>query len=93
MAEFKLPLFTRYANRSGEAGVELYAVEPKVLWVKFDRQPVPYPYSHRSAGRALVEQAKQLAEAGQGLTGFISTHMHELYDRELRDRLIEAVSG
>lgn len=83
-----LPRMTRYRNVSGHSGVVAYAIEPDTLWVQFAKQPVPYPYTFRSAGRALVEQAKQLAADGEDLSTFISRHLHDLYDRELRAQLL-----
>lgn len=71
-----------YANRSGDSGVEAYRITATSIFVRFRNRPEPYEY--RSTGRAgpeKVARMKALAEAGQGLSTYISRHAHDDYER------------
>jgi len=72
----------RYGNRSGDSGVEAYRITATSIFVKFRNRDEPYEY--RSTGRAgpqKVARMKRLAEAGQGLSTYISQHAHDDYER------------
>ena len=72
----------RYANRSGNSGVEAYRFDATSIWVKFRHGAVPYQYSSKGrAGPEKVARMKALAEAGEGLSTFISQHAHDDYER------------
>jgi len=71
----------RYANRSGDSGVVAYEFTATSIRVKFRNQE---KYEYSSTGRAgpdKVARMKQLAEAGEGLSTYISQHAHDDYER------------
>ena len=71
----------RYGNRAGNSGVVAYEITATSIWVKF-RNNEKYEYS--SVGRAgpkKVARMKQLAEAGEGLSTYISQYAHDDYER------------
>jgi len=72
----------RYANRSGNSGVEAYRITATSILVKFRNNARPYEYSSTGrAGPLKVARMKQLAEAGEGLSTYISQHAHDDYER------------
>ena len=72
----------RYANRSGDSGVEAYAFTATSILVKFRNRDQPYEYSSTGrAGPRKVARMKALAEAGKGLSAYISRYAHDDYER------------
>ena len=71
-----------YRNLSGDSGVVAYEIEPRAIRVRFAGGAV-YRYTHASAGREQVETMKQLAQAGQGLSGYIAQHVRDRYESRL----------
>ena len=72
----------RYANRSGNSGVEAYRITATSILVKFRNNETPYEYSSKGrAGPEKVARMKALAEAGRGLSTYISRHAHDDYER------------
>lgn len=69
---------TPYKRLSGDSGVLAYLIEARAIRVKFVDGRV-YTYTHGSAGRDNVEQMKRLAQAGKGLSTFISQHVRDGY--------------
>jgi hypothetical protein len=72
----------RYANLDGHSGVVAYETTPVSITLTFvngDR----YVYGPRKPGRAAVDRMKALAEAGRGLSTFVSQHVREAYERKL----------
>ncbi len=72
----------RYANLSGDSGVEAYQITAVSILVRFRDRPEPYEY--RSTGRAgpeKVARMKALAEAGRGLATYISRYAHDDFER------------
>ena len=72
----------RYANRSGNSGVEAFRVTATSIFVKLRNRDEPYEY--RSTGRAgprKVARMKALAESGAGLSTYISRYAHDDYER------------
>ena len=72
----------RYANHSGNSGVESYQVTAISIFVRFHNRDEPYEY--RSTGRAgpeKVARMKALAEAGRGLATYISRYAHDDFER------------
>lgn len=63
----------RYANRSGNSGVLAYELRADAIRVKFRNGEV-YVYTRASAGAQAVVAMSALAEAGQGLSTFISRY-------------------
>jgi len=73
----------RYKNRSGESGVVAYDIDAGQIIVEF-RNGERYLYTEDSAGAANVAQMQALAEAGHGLSSFISQHVHDRYARKIK---------
>ncbi|HEX8785890.1 MAG TPA: hypothetical protein VF793_06890 [Telluria sp.] len=72
----------RYKNRSGESGVVAYDIDAGQIIVEF-RSGERYLYTEDSAGAANVARMQALAKAGQGLSRFISQHVHDRYARKI----------
>jgi len=72
----------RYANLSGTSGVEAYQITAVSIFIRFHDRSEPYEYS--SIGRAgpeKVARMKALAEAGRGLSTYISRYARDDYER------------
>lgn len=72
----------RYQDRSGNSGVEFYALGPRFVRLWF-RDGKGYEYDFSKPGRAHVEAMKRLAEAGQGLATYVNQHVRDNYARRL----------
>jgi hypothetical protein len=70
-----------YRNVAGNSGVDAYEIGPDYITIKFSDGAV-YRYTYASAGQENVERMKGLAQAGQGLSTFISTTVSKLYERK-----------
>ncbi len=71
-----------YANRSGDSGVVAYETTLTSIKVKFRNHQRIYVYSSKGrAGPRKVARMKTLAEAGEGLSTYISQHAHDDYER------------
>jgi hypothetical protein len=71
----------RYKNLSGDSGVVAYEIGPDFIKVRFSDGAV-YVYDYASAGRHNIEQMKQLAGKGRGLSSFISTTVRQAFVRK-----------
>ena len=69
---------TTYRRLSGDSGVLAYRSGASQISVKFVDGSV-YTYTDASAGAQHIETMKQLAQAGQGLSGYISKHVRDNY--------------
>ena len=67
----------RYGNLSGNSGVTRFEIGRDSILVEF--QGVIYLYTQESAGKANLERMKTLAQAGRGLSGYISRHVRKQY--------------
>lgn len=61
----------RYRNLSGDSGVTAYEIRRHAIVVEFVNGSA-YLYTDASAGVARLAAMRRLAEAGQGLSTFIS---------------------
>lgn len=68
----------RYRRLGGESGVVAYEIGDRKIDVEFVDGKI-YTYSYASSGREHIEQMKLLAQAGQGLCGYISKHVRDNY--------------
>lgn len=68
-----LPELILYKNRSGSSGVMAYALAQEAIFIKWTAGDDVYEYNYETNGRDQVERMKWLAQAGRGLSGFIST--------------------
>jgi len=72
----------QYKDKTGQSGVVAYQLGPDWIKVKF-RSGEVYKYSYKRPGIKHVEQMKLRAEAGKGLSTYISQHVHDDYDDKL----------
>lgn len=63
----------RYGNLSGNSGVSAYHLGRGWIQVRFKDDRI-YKYTAKSVGRKHLDAMKRLAEAGEGLSSYISTH-------------------
>ena len=73
----------RYRNQNGETGVVAYEMGRGSIVVKFVGGE-KYLYTDRSAGAKNIAHMQALAQAGRGLSTFISQHVHNAYARKLK---------
>jgi hypothetical protein len=78
----------RYKNSSGNAGVVAYDIDAGQIVVQFTNGE-RYLYTEDSAGAANVARMQALAQAGHGLSSFISQHVHDRYARKINSRKID----
>ena len=72
---------TPYANSAGNSGVVAYQIGADRITVQFIGGDI-YVYTIASAGVKNINQIKQLAVAGRGLSTFISTTVKDKYERK-----------
>lgn len=70
----------RYLNRSGNSPVSFYQIEQTSITVWFKGSSRSYTYSYRKAGSYHVENMKQLAVSGSGLSAYITKNVRFDYD-------------
>ena len=75
----------RYKNTGGESGVVSYDIDAGQIIVQF-KNGERYLYTEDSAGAANVATMQALAQAGHGLSSFISQHVHDRYARKINSR-------
>jgi hypothetical protein len=73
----------RYLNRSGESGVVAYELGPRSIAVRFVDGAV-YLYDAQRPGAEQVAEMKRLAQAGRGLSSYISRFVQQNYAKKLR---------
>jgi len=74
---------TRYANLAGDSPITAYEMTNDSITVEFDSAHT-YLYTYNSAGKKNIEQMKNLAMAGRGLSTFISKVVKERYAEKIR---------
>jgi len=74
---------TRYANLAGDSPITTYEIADDSITVEFDSAHA-YLYTYTSAGKTNIEQMKNLAVAGRGLSTFISRIVKERYAKKIR---------
>jgi hypothetical protein len=73
----------RYKNHGGSSGVVAYEIGEDSIKVRF-RDGSNYLYTHKTPGKKLVDRMKELAEAGEGLHGYISKTVKKRYEEKSR---------
>lgn len=68
----------RYGRRHGNSGVIAYATGRDTIVVQFNSGET-YLYTSASVGRAHLAAMQRCAEAGAGLSAYISRHAHDRY--------------
>ncbi|MBA3662960.1 MAG: hypothetical protein H0W61_01960 [Bacteroidetes bacterium] len=72
----------RYRHRGGNSGVRSYEIGETFIKIQFGTGEI-YLYDYERPGRVQVEKMKILAEAGKGLSTFISKHVKENFSEKL----------
>lgn len=74
----------RYKNRSGRSGIQAFESGPEFIRIRFRNEDLIYIYNYTQPGKTDVEVMKRLAEAGRGLSTYISRYVRERYaDRQV----------
>lgn len=68
-----------YKNLEGHSGVTGYENGPDSITVEFKHDAL-YKYTYKSAGEKAVTKMKEIAEAGRGLSTYISRHVRNNYE-------------
>ena len=71
-----------YKNLNGDSGVVRYELNKGAITVQFSNGWL-YEYTNASAGSDAIATMQRLAAAGRGLSGFISTTVHNRYSRKI----------
>jgi hypothetical protein len=71
-----------YKNLSGTSGVSRYETGADYIIVEFGKGNT-YLYNYASAGKEKIEQMKELARKGRGLSTYISRYVKEDYSRKV----------
>ena len=77
-------MLTPYRNRSGNSGVTGYEILDDGIRVRFVGGVI-YTYTYKSAGREHIERMQKLAQAGEGLSGYIAAHVRHRYASKADD--------
>ena len=77
-----MPRLKPYRNRSGRSGVSAYAIGEGFILVHFVRDGT-YEYTDARPGRMHVRNMQTLAQAGIGLSTYISRFVRGNYARKL----------
>ena len=72
----------RYRNLDGRSGVLAYATTADSITLTFV-DGKRYVYGAQRPGRAIVDHMKSLAQAGRGLSTYVSQHVRDNYERKL----------
>ena len=71
----------RYGNKHGNSGIAAYEAGAKFIRIQFTSGSV-YLYTYESAGKDDIEEMKELAKEGEGLTRFINDFRPDYARRE-----------
>lgn len=69
----------RYKNRSGRSGIQAFESGPEFIRIRFRDEDLIHIYNYTQPGKTDVEVMKRLAEAGRGLSTYISRYVRERY--------------
>ena len=75
--------YESYKNLSGNSGVQTYKIEENSISVQF-LQGSAYLYDYDKPEVQHVENMKELAEKGRGLSTYISQKVRDRYSAKLR---------
>ena len=64
----------RYQNASGASGISHYEIGADYIRLRFSGSQKIYEYNNRLNGSKHIEQMKDLAQAGSGLSTYIAQH-------------------
>lgn len=70
-----------YADKTKSSGVESYEIFSEGIKVKFKLSREIYEYTYSSAGKIHVENMKNLALKGKGLSAYISKFTSDKFEK------------
>lgn len=73
----------KYLNKEGHSGVTGYEVTANSITVEFNHDAI-YRYTYKSAGKKAIEKMKELAQAGRGLSTYISQNVKENFEKKIQ---------
>lgn len=73
----------RYKSIKKNSGVTAYEIKPESIIVEFTYGPT-YVYDYHLPGKEHVEEMKRLAEAGEGLSTYISKYVRDMYASKIK---------
>lgn len=73
----------RYSNRSGRSGVVAYDIGDDHIDIRFRNSDEVYRYDRETPGSRHIDNMKLLAEAGLGLSTYISRYVKDRYARRI----------
>ena len=71
-----------YKNKSHDSGVVSYEIRDNSILLQFQGSDDIYEYNTFRPGTEHVAKMKELAEAGQGLSTYVSTHVRKNFFRK-----------
>jgi len=71
----------KYIDKTNNSGVESFEITSSSIKVKFKYSDEIYIYSYKSAGKTHVENMKNLAIEGIGLSTYISKYASEKFEK------------
>jgi len=71
----------KYLDKTNNSGVESFEITSNSIKVKFKYSDEIYIYSYESAGKIHVENMKNLAVEGIGLSTYISKYASEKFEK------------
>ena len=72
----------RYRNLDGKSGVTAYECGDGFIRVRFVNGDI-YEYTDKATGREHITNMQKLAQAGLGLSTYVSRFVHDDYARKL----------
>ncbi|KQX96363.1 hypothetical protein ASD22_13360 [Rhodanobacter sp. Root480] len=72
----------RYRNLDGKSGVTAYECGDGFIRVRFVNGDI-YEYTDKATGREHIANMQKLAQAGLGLSTYVSRFVHDDYARKL----------
>lgn len=73
----------KYMDITGNSGVTAYSIDTESISVEFNNDAI-YLYTYESAGKRTIEKMKKLATEGKGLSTYISQHVKEKFETQLK---------
>lgn len=73
----------RYLNKSKRSGILAYEAGKNFIAILFTGGK-KYLYTYSSAGKINIETMKKLAKSGKGLATYISQHIKDKYEKQLK---------
>lgn len=73
----------KYIDITGNSGVTAYIIGTESISVEFNNDVI-YLYTYESAGKRTIEKMKKLATEGKGLSTYISQHVKDKFETQLK---------